>query len=235
MILHKVLEYSKLGFFGLLISFPLLSISGKTSEEAFTEIYNYGVWGRNEYGEGTSGVGSLPETTETYRSFLQQFVDQYQIQSVVDFGCGDWSFSQMINWENVNYMGYDVVKHLIERNQAKFTRSNIHFFHADATKTGLPPADLLICKDVLQHLSNEDILSFITQLPKFKYCLITNDIDQNTLSSSNPNIHTGGFRQLDLTQAPFNLTGIIALIYVSGHATKQVLMIDNSSSFDIEN
>ena len=232
--LHKILQHTKLAFLGLLISFPFFSATGKSTEEAFTDIYNTGEWGRNKFGEGTSGPGSLPETTELYRIFIQQFLDQNQIQSVVDMGCGDWSFSRLINWENVNYMGYDVVKSVIEKNQAEFTQPNIHFYHGDALTTDLPPADLLICKDVLQHLSNEDISSFIQQLPKFKFCLITNDVDRRTLSSSNPDIHTGGFRQLDLTKAPFNLAGTVALIYVSDRATKQVLLIDDSSSFDVE-
>lgn len=232
--LHNFLQHTKLGILCLLISFPYFFVAGKSPEEAFTQIYNTGEWGRDRFGEGTSGSGSLPETTEPYRFFVQQFIDQHQIQSVVDMGCGDWSFSQLMNWENINYMGFDVVKSVIEKNQAKFTQPNIHFYHGDVLTTDLPPADLLICKDVLHHLCNEDISSFILQLPNFKYCLITNDVNNNTLSSANPNIHTGGFRQLDLTKPPFNLAGIVALIYVSAQATKQVLLIDNSSSFDVE-
>lgn len=225
---HKIFQYTHMGLLGLVISFPFFSLTGKTSEEAFTEIYDLGIWGRNEKGEGTSGGGSSPQATELYRSFIERFIDHYNIQSVVDVGCGDWSFSQLINWENVNYMGYDVVKYLVEKNREKFTQSNIHFFHGDATTTDLPPADLLICKDVLQHLSNEDILSFIVQLPKFKYCLITNDVLPGTLTSSNPNIYSGSYREIDLTQPPFHLMGNIALIYIAGPNTKQVLMIDHS-------
>ena len=85
-----------------------------------------------------------------------------------------------------------------------------------------------------RHLSNEDISSFINNCQNLNFALITNDVDRRTLSSSNPDIHTGGFRQLDLTKAPFNLAGTVALIYVSDRATKQVLLIDDSSSFDVE-
>ncbi len=197
-------------------------------EEAFSYIYEAKVWGCNSDGEGASGGGSVEETTRQYRKFLQDFFAVYEIRSVVDAGCGDWEFSKLIDWRNIHYVGYDIVDSVIKRNQAKYTSGNIHFIHADAINEDLPSADLLICKDVLQHLSNSDILAFLPQLKKYKYCLITNDVDPRTLTSSNPDIQSGGYRQVDLTKPPFFLMGKKVLTFESAYNRKQVLFIKNT-------
>ncbi len=49
----------------------------------FDEIYNKNIWG---FG---SGHGSLPSVTKGYRKFLENFIKDNNIKSVVDYGCGD--------------------------------------------------------------------------------------------------------------------------------------------------
>lgn len=85
---------------------PLQAVEDDLSvKEAFTKIYDTGAWGRNSAGEGFSGSGSLLEQTVGYRQFLQKFLSDHNITSVVDIGCGDWTFSHAIDWTNVNYLG----------------------------------------------------------------------------------------------------------------------------------
>jgi SAM-dependent methyltransferase len=199
-------------------------------EKTFTNIYETAEWGKDADNKGTSGPGSSLSTTTEYRAFLQQFLKVFYIKRVVDFGCGDWEFSQHIDWNGVDYIGYDVVKHVIEKNQQKFTKDNIHFIHGNVLTTNLPKADLLICKDVLQHLSIENIRLFLEQTPKFKYCLITNDVNFNTLTSSNPDISNGSYRHIDLTASPFSVKGFKILTYQAGFATKQVLLISSEAT-----
>lgn len=217
-----ILSCKKFLFSLSILALPLFS--ERSNEEAFTYIYQNKMWGMRN-GEGTSGEGSMLETTETYRQFLQSFFSTHNIRSVVDVGCGDWEFSRAMNWEGIEYVGYDVVPSVIEKNQAKFTTDAIHFVHGDATAIDLPSADLLICKDVLQHLPNQDIQTFIKQLGKFKYCLITNDVYPQTMTSPNYPIERGGFRPVDLTKPPFFLKGMKVMTFVSGQSLKQTLLI----------
>ncbi len=194
-------------------------------EAAFNRIYKDRIWGSNAEGEGASGGGSKEETTRQYRQFLQDFFAVYEIESVVDVGCGDWEFSRLIDWGNIHYVGYDLVGSVIKKNQAKYATDHIYFVHGDAINEDLPSADLLICKDVLQHLSNRDILAFIPQLKKYKYCLITNDVDSRTLTSSNPDIQSGESRPVDLTRPPFFLRGEKVLTFQSSYDLKQTLLL----------
>lgn len=211
---------------GLLLSccYPIFATNGQ--EEIFTAIYENEVWGK---GAG-SGGGSHIENALPYVHFLQNFLKEKNIASVVDVGCGDWQFSQYINWSGIHYTGYEVVKFLVDKNQTVFGSPSIQFVHADGIHMDLPQADLVLCKDVLQHLSNEDVWSFLSQLGNFKYCLITNDVDVNSLPLfANQDTYSGGYRPLDITKPPFNVKAIRIFHYFSQGVFKQVLLIENKN------
>jgi SAM-dependent methyltransferase len=199
----------------------------KTAEETFTLIYENKVWNVNEENEGFSGPGSTLANTKEYRKFLQKFLKEHNIRSVTDVGCGDWTFSKAIDWTGIQYTGYDVVKSIIDKDISRYGKNNIHFVHCNAINMDLPPTDLLICKDVLQHLPNEEISLFLKQLPKFKYALITNGVDFSTNSRTNIQIVRGCYRPLDLTKPPFSIKGEKILAYQSGNFLMQVLLCEN--------
>lgn len=134
-------------------------------------------------------------------AFLQDFFRKNNIKSIVDCGCGDWQFSQNINFEGIDYKGFDVASFVVENNIKNFQKEHINFFLYDGDFNALPEADLIICKDVLQHLPNAKVKEFIANLHKYKFALITNDIGEKF----NYDISLGGYRCLDLRQPPFKL------------------------------
>lgn len=134
-------------------------------------------------------------------AFLQEFFKTHNITSIVDAGCGDWQFSKNIDFSGITYQGFDVASFVINANTPRYSKDNISFHLYDGDFSKLPSADLLICKDVLQHLPIAKIKEFITILPRFKYALITNDIGTNNNTEILP---TQG-RTLDLREDPFYL------------------------------
>jgi len=120
----------------------------------FSEIYDQNEWG---YG---SGVGSLPLNNVDYMRFIRMFIERNDVRSVVDFGCGDWQFSRFIDWTGVAYAGFDVVADVVARNQKLFARDKVSF-STFTPETNLPSADLIICKDVFQHLPNGSIRRYL--------------------------------------------------------------------------
>jgi len=164
----------------------------------FDKIYASDTWG---FG---SGHGSLPSVTITYRNLLEQFIKINDIKSVVDYGCGDWQFSRLVDWNNVEYTGIDIASNVIQDNLKKYSANNVKFIETPADSNDVPPADLLIIKDVLQHLSDDEVKLFIKNiLPRFKFALITNCTEP--LSDLNRAISSGEFRPLDISKSPFNL------------------------------
>ena len=175
----------------------------------FEKIYADGAWGKG------SGSGSRPEFTATYREFLQAFMKEHGIKRVFDIGCGDWQFSQFIDWSGIEYTGIDVVSPVIKANHEQFSAHNIKFVNADVLQTGIDvfgpfeETDLIISKDVLQHWPNWCIEEFLRLVVKFPgHFLLTNDrlepgTDNFTTDIQNP----GGWRRMDITAPPFNFPG----------------------------
>jgi len=170
---------------------------GGDMKAVFTQIYAQNIWG---YG---SGDGSLPKYTKGYRRFLERFIRDRQIKSVVDYGCGDWQFSRLIDWDGVRYLGLDIVDSLIEHHLKTYRKDNITFEVLAGTPVELPDAELIILKDVLQHWSYQSIRSFLPKIARYKFALITNCVNPNG-PTYNRDILDGDFRPLDLTRPPFS-------------------------------
>jgi SAM-dependent methyltransferase len=169
--------------------------SGMSTKEAFTRIYQSDTWG------GGSGQGSKPEFNGEYIATLHRFLHLNQIRSVVDFGCGDWQFSRLIHWGDVVYTGIDIVDSVVASNRDHHQSANIRFQVFDGLGS-LPCADLLLVKDVLQHLPNPLVSSYLEHFKaKYKWLIITNDdLPQADL---NQEISTGAWRPLRLDLPPF--------------------------------
>ena len=185
----------------------------------FNRIYAEGSWATDTTGKGTSGTGSTLEITREYRAYVEDFMKKHAVKSVVDAGCGDWSFSSAMDWGDVSYLGIDIASDVIEAVRKKHEKGNFRFQVGDITED-LPAADLLIVKDVLQHLSNELIHRFIKnnlRPGKYKWVILTND-----RSSENRDISSGGYRMIDLSAAPFEVKGLDDLPIRFGSETSKV-------------
>lgn len=192
----------------------------------FNRIYASGRWAKSKAGDGTSGPGSTLEATREYRAYLGDFLRKHNVQSVVDAGCGDWSFSSAIDWNHVRYLGVDISTSVIEDVTKRFARDNIRFVVDDISRS-LPPADLLLCKDVLQHLPNKQVHDFIEnnlRKGKYKWAILTNDF-----GPGNRDIQAGEHRLLDLAAAPFHVRGLVTLpVKFAGEPTKVAQLLDLS-------
>ncbi len=218
-------------FFFLCSIILLAEAKERSCEEVFSDVYENCVWGIAEDGDPSSGFGSHYEYALPYVEFLQNFLEQHSIKKVVDLGCGAWEFARYIDWNGIDVIGIDVSDKIISINQSKFGNDRIRFECGDILNMHLPEGDLMVCKDVLQHLQNQDIALFISKIKKYKYCLLTNDIaispqdDMRIHGKNRENAWRGANRPLDLTLPPFNLEGAKVLTYSLGHHVKQVLYI----------
>ena len=145
-------------------------------------------------------AGSTLEATRPFRAFLEQFVVEHQVRSVLDAGCGEARFTQEIDWKGARYVGLDVVAEVVEENRRRFPGAE--FIHGDARRleahTGF---DLLLLKDVLQHWSLASIEAFLAQpsLASFRHVLVVNcDDGREELTD----ILEGDWRPLNLLAVP---------------------------------
>jgi len=193
----------------LLFSYVAIdAVNRQLLTNTFNRIYAEGTWGRDLSGKGISGTGSTLEITREYRAYVEDFMKKQRVRSVVDAGCGDWSFSSAMNWGDASYLGVDIASDVIAAVRNKHETGKIKFQVGDITDE-LPAADLLISKDVLQHLSNSLVHKFIRnnlRKGKYKWVILTNDRGRE-----NRDIANGGYRAIDLAAPPFEVKGLVDL------------------------
>lgn len=163
--------------------------------EAFTLAYKTGQWHHG------SGSGSSPANTRLYRAFLARYMREHEIRSVLDIGCGDWQFSRLIDWTGIRYLGVDVVPEIMLRNQVRFGRYPSPVFGCGDVLNGyrMPDADLILCKDLLQHWPDPAIHELGRRLTG-RRALLTYDLG----TGPHEDTITGEYRPLDLTVSPFS-------------------------------
>ncbi len=217
------------------VSFCLAEV-GLTEEyeERFSRIYQEKLWGENEAGEGFSGGGSKLENIVFYYQYLTEFLQSKNIESVVDLGCGDWEFSRYVNWKGIDYKGFDVVGSVIERDKLQYETEHVHFYCCNFLEAEIPSADLLICKHVLQHMPNRDVFVFLKLMPKFKHCIIVEDVThfqgENTMHPIMKEFPFWDDRGIDLSEPPFNIKGSKTCFYSLDGRKHLIFHIENSSN-----
>jgi hypothetical protein len=144
--------------------------------EIFSQIYQKKQWGSKVSVGSDSGEGSDPDIALPYVNFVKQMIVKYKVESVIDFGHGDWEMWRDYRFENVKYTGLDVVKFLSKELSIQFGNTNRKFITINSDSE-YPDGDLFICKDVFQHLSSRDIKKIWAKIDKYKLLILCNDIN----------------------------------------------------------
>jgi hypothetical protein len=180
---------------------------------AFGKIYRNRVWGSGDDGFW-SGLGSHDEhTSDSYVAAIRSFLARFPRRlDVVDIGCGDFSVGSRIRDACNRYVAGDVVPELIERNTARHAALDVTFVCQDATRDALPSADVCFIRQVMQHLSNEQIAAIIPRLCAYEHLIVTEHLPNaaftpNLDKQMGPTTRTTQFRPsgVVLTAPPFNL------------------------------
>jgi glycosyltransferase involved in cell wall biosynthesis len=188
--------------FNLKSFFYILYLEKKTflsSHNIFDKIYKNKYWLKLE---SLSGSGSDLKSTIHYRNQLNNFFIQKNIKSLCDIPCGDMTWiSRFLKNKKIKYLGGDVVDKIISENKKKYP--SYEFKKIDLRQKILKQKfDILHIKDLLIHLSYDDIIKTFNTISQynFKYLLISS---HKILFGKNYNITTGDFRILDLNRFPF--------------------------------
>jgi len=198
---HKTIRLSKA---------KLRAIAQMDMAAAFACVYNEKLWGDDAVSAFYSGSGShdikqVKPYVHQVRQFLQSLPEP---ADVVDLGCGDFNIGKQLVAACSHYHGCDIVEGLIDYNNQHYAQAHVQFSCLDATQDLLPAGNVLLVRQVLQHLSNEAILAICSQFQRFDFVIVTEHLPQGTY---NPNIDkpTGPDSRLrfssgvDITAPPF--------------------------------
>jgi SAM-dependent methyltransferase len=161
----------------------------RTTEDVFTEIYQKNKWG-GVSGDFYSGTGTTDQqAVAAYTSMVSAQADHENFRGLafVDLGCGDFRVGKQLLPLCSSYTGIDIVQPLILRNQAEYGNSTTKFLHLDIIQDDLPAGDVCFIRQVLQHLSNQQISTVLQKLKQYNWVFITEHYPTDN-DSIQPNI-----------------------------------------------
>jgi len=187
-------------------------------KEIFTNIYKNNSWGSKE---SFSGTGSTLDATKYIRNELFAILKKYEIKSMLDIPCGDFNWMKCVDLSEIDYLGADIVKELIEKNSKENPEKK--FVEMNLLKDDIPKFDLILCRDCLFHFSFDDIKKALCNIKKSrsKYVLTTSF---NWKSFQNIDIKTGAWRRLNLELEPINLPSPLDFIVEGSYKDKCLLL-----------
>jgi hypothetical protein len=172
------------------------------NSEYFARVYERKLFGKSE---SVSGPGSDLSATEIIRIEIPKLLSSLGIKSVSDVPCGDLFWFSNLNLKNTEYLGFDIVPKLIFNLKTRYPEHKFQVF--DATVSILPRTDLIICRDLLVHLTTEQALRVIKNFTKSgSKFLLTTTFPETGMNQELVVPKVGvGWRPLNLAIAPFNL------------------------------
>lgn len=188
----------------------------RKNSEIFNEIYEKAFWGKSKDGLASSGEGSHnPKLILPYIKSVKNFLLDRNFSTIVDLGCGDFNIGKnFVNYVK-RYVACDVSDIILKRNIKRYSSyNNLEFKKIDLGIDMLPEGDICILRQVLQHISNQDIINFCNKINLYNpyKCLILTEhlplikkFTFNLDKPSGPKTRIGIGSGVILHKKPFNL------------------------------
>ncbi len=174
--------------------------AGMGTRERFETIYRSNDWRDNE---SVSGPGSTNAQTLEVISIVEAVINEHQVGSVLDLPCGDFGWMRRVDLQGASYVGGDIVHDIIQKNVESYgSIPNVDFQVLDLIESELPKADLIIVRDCLVHLSEEQIHLALENMQRAGIDLILTTTF--TEHKTNYDIQTGDWRPINLQHPPYN-------------------------------
>ena len=194
-------------------------LEASSIEDRFTTIYTDNYWGDKE---SVSGYGSTLRYTKQLREQLPAVLERFGIKTIFDAPCGDFNWMpSVLAGRDLNYIGADIVKPLIDALNAKHRADRVTFEHLDLTADPFPAADLWLCRDCLFHLSQADTKRALQRFVESNIPYLLTTTHKNAGEFQNVDIKTGDFRFIDLFASPYNFPTDVLFRTDDYHAPEQ--------------
>jgi hypothetical protein len=185
----------------------------------FQRIYDQNLWGD---AESASGRGSGTAATDAIRRELPDLFRRYGIRSLLDAPCGDFHWMKHLTGSIERYVGVDIVRDLVERNNRLYGSEQIRFECADIVVDRLPSADAVLCRDCFIHLPTRLIRAALANFRAsgIRYLLLTSDRDVETYHD----IPIGSFRCVNFERPPFSFPPPLSVVKESPSGDRQLCL-----------
>ncbi|MFP3943605.1 MAG: class I SAM-dependent methyltransferase [Alphaproteobacteria bacterium] len=143
----------------------------------------------------------MPESGHI-RLLLQALIEKYDVQTLLHIPCGDFHWLSRIDLNGCTYIGGDVLPEVVQANTERFAGPACSFRRIDILRDRLPRAEMLLCRDLLVHLSTAHIRRALANIKRcdIRFLLTTHYVRAGTYED----IATGGWRPVNFRLAPFH-------------------------------
>jgi SAM-dependent methyltransferase len=187
----------------------------------FQDVYERHLWGSDSGSKFFSGIGSRGAALQVYVQQMADLLRGHCVElgrplTIVDLGCGDFQVGRALleEFPGLEYVGCDIVPELVTHNNAAYATDKVGFRQLDLVSDPLPDGDVCLVRQVLQHLSNADIIAFLKRAD-YRWIYLTEGHPAIRTGTVNPDKlaghdvrfdwRTGRGRGVELDRPPFNL------------------------------
>jgi hypothetical protein len=172
-------------------------VLGKSSLDAvFRGIHTERLWSGS-----VSGPGALPEQTAVIRVEVPKLLERLAVRTILDIPCGDRRWISSVHLPVDRYIGADIDATLVAQHQPD---PRHEFRRLDITRDALPTVDLILCRDLLGHLSFPDVTRALERVKgSGSTYLLTTTFAHDRVNLA---IRSGDWRPINLCGPPFNLS-----------------------------
>lgn len=210
----------------------------KSNEEIFYSIYTNKKWISDQANSlaYNSGSGSDTRFSDSYINKISEYINQNNINSVVDIGCGDFRVGKKLLsfCSNVKYLGVECFQDIVDYNNESYGNDCVQFkkidFAQPIVSTDIYIYKLALVRQVLQHLDNKAIQNFLINLQPFNHVIIT-EHQTNHPKVFNKNIRCGSSNRTEkgsgvyLDKEPFKQ-------YIDGLSLLVSIPVDTETSIN---
>lgn len=193
--------------------------ASRSVQEVFSEVYAARQWGLGE--DFDSGTGSRGDAALGYADCVRAVIEQSAARSAVDIGCGDFRVASLFVDALESYHGIDVVGELVARNSALHGRPGVRFSVLDAATDEPPRADICLVRQVLQHLSNDQISRILERCRRYPLVLVTEHLpapertgEPNLDKPHGPDTRLDRGSWVDISRPPFDCSPVVEVLRV---------------------
>jgi len=146
--LKKISIYLRNSLFSKIIYFLLYKFKSFESSSSY--------WENRYQKNGNSGSGSYNESANFKAKVINNFIKNYDIEYVEEFGCGDGN--QLTHAMYPNYIGYDVSDNILIKIKSKFKHDTTkQFFNLKEYSNLNSHFEVALSLDVIYHLVEDNI------------------------------------------------------------------------------
>jgi hypothetical protein len=174
---------------------PLPSLAREAAAAADAEVF------RRHRCESISGTGSSLAQTAELRQRLPLLLQHLGVRRLLDAPCGDRNWMRELRLPAIETIGVEILGELVAAHREAEAGTNRRFVAADLLHDPLPPADAILCRDLLVHLPFAEIADVLRRFAASgARWLLTTDFAQ---PRPNRDIARGDWRPLHLEGEPF--------------------------------